>query len=759
MSEEYKRYYVRIYGVVQGIGYRPYIYKVAKQLKLNGWVNNIDSSVVIDIGGRREKVNDFLIKVIKRPPKLARIQKVEIEEKDYKEYKGFTIKESISEESKLKFIIPDIATCNKCIEDIFNINSKRYRYAFTNCTDCGPRYSIIEALPYDRSNTTMKQFQMCSSCYEEYVNPETRRFHAQPNCCEKCGPKLILTDNNGREIKCNDEIKETAKLLKMGKIFAIKGIGGFHIVCDGNNSEAVEKIRIRKKRPHKPLAIMTKNMEMAKKVCSMSQKEEEILISNKRPIVLLNKKYNELLPQNIAPKVKKYGIMLPYTPLHYLLFNEGLEILVMTSGNISGCPIEYKNDSAIEKLKGVVDYFLLNNREIYTPVDDSVVRVINGQEVVSRLGRGYTPLFFNEDIKNKIFSCGSEMKNTFAFSVDGIVYVSQYLGDLKNLNSFNEYKKSIKSLTTIFKFKPEVFSYDMHPLYMCNLYAKRKKGTKIKVQHHHSHMASCMMENNINEDVIGIIYDGMGLGMDNNIWGGEFLIGNRKDFKRAGSFRYTTIQGGDSAQRDIWKVAVSYINSIENLKLREKGINLIKNLYKQDVKIICKALERNINCYKTSSVGRLFDGVAAILGVRGSISYEGQGAIELEAIADNNIFDSYKYSISEEEIFIVNYIKIIEGILRDIEKGIPSSVISTKFHNTVVKITVHMTFILKEKYKLNKVVISGGVFENEYLITRLLKELSTRGFEVFFNKIVPTNDGGISFGQIAVADEILKREC
>lgn len=759
MKEDKKRYILKIYGIVQGIGYRPYIYKKAKELNIKGWVNNYDSSVVIDMEGTKEEIKEFLFKIVKKPPELAKIQKTEVIKMKLKGYKSFEIKKSISANAKLKFILPDIATCDKCVSDIFQETSKRYRYAFTNCTDCGPRYSIIRALPYDRCNTTMSEFKMCSFCNSEYKNPNTRRFHAQPTCCADCGPKLILTNNKGKKIECTDEIKKSAEFLKEGKILGIKGIGGFHIVCSALDKRAVNEVRKRKIRADKPLALMMKDINEVKKYCIISKKEEDVLMSNKRPIVLLQKKKGGLLSSNIAPKVNKLGVMLPYTPLHHLLFSEGLPPLIMTSGNISGRPIEYTNEGAIKNIGYVVDYFLLNDREINTPIDDSVVKVVGDMEIVSRLGRGYAPYSFNGKLENKILACGSEMKNTFAFSADGIVYVSQYLGDLKDLGAYEEYKKAIKNLQSIFEFKPEAVAVDMHPNYMSSIYGKSLNGSKVEVQHHHAHMTSCMLEHNIFDDVIGVIYDGTGFGTDGMIWGGEFLVGNRKEFKRVGHFKYTKIQGGDSAQKDIWKIGVSYLKTLDDDSLKEKGVERIQSFVKEDVDNVCTALDYNLNCYETSSVGRLYDAVAAILGIREKITYDAQAAIELEAIAEKNVVQSYNYYIKKEDMYKIYSSKIIKDILEDIEKGISNSMISAKFHNTIVNITLDMVCSLREEWNINKVVLSGGVFENEYLLKKTYKTLKDNGFQVFFNRCIPINDSGVSFGQVATAEELLKERC
>lgn len=751
------RYLLKIYGLVQGVGFRPYVYKKAKELNIKGWVNNCDSCVVIDAEGTKEKIKDFFIIVSKNPPKLAKIQKIESSKMKIKGYKNFEIKKSVCANTKLKFILPDIATCPKCAEDIFNKKSKRYRYAFTNCTECGPRYSIIKSLPYDRCNTTMGTFKMCNTCDEEYKNPETRRFHAQPTCCLECGPKLTLVNNKGKKVVCEDEIKKSSQLLKEGKIIGIKGIGGFHIVCSALNENSIIEIRKRKMREYKPLALMMRDICEVKKYCLLSKKEEEVLKSNKRPIVLLKKNNKEILPFSVAPNVDTYGVMLPYTPLHYLLFSEGVPPLIMTSGNVSGRPIEYTNEGAIKNINKIVDYFLLNNRDIVTPIDDSVVKVIQRKEIISRLGRGYAPYSCYKNIDNKILACGSEMKNTFSISKDGFVYMSQYLGDLKELDSYIEYKKAINNLQNILGFKPNVVAVDMHPNYMSTVYGEKTNAIKIKVQHHHAHMASCMLEHNIMDKVIGVIYDGTGLGCDGMIWGGEFLVGDRSEFKRVGHFKYTKIQGKDSANKDIWKIGISYVHELSEGELKNKGLNRIKNFANKDVKNICCALENNLNCYKTSSLGRLYDAIASILGIIETATYDGQGAIELEKIAIQEVNERYNYLIVyEKDTYVIDPSRMIKEIIKDIEKGVKNSIISSKFHNTIVDITVSMACKIRCKFKINKVVLSGGVFENKYILNKIYNSLIDKEFLVFFNEKIPINDSGISFGQIAVANEILK---
>ena len=581
-----KRYLLKIYGIVQGVGFRPFVYKKSKEYQINGWVNNAGGAVVIDCSGIKDNIKSFILSIIKKPPSLAKIEKVECISLEGYPYKDFSIKESTEKFSKIKFVSPDVGACPKCIEDTMKKGTARYRYAFTNCTECGPRYSIIKALPYDRETTTMKSFKMCPTCKSEYENPMSRRFHAQPNCCEKCGPVLTLINNKEEIIECDDPAFETNKLIKQGKIIAIKGIGGFHLVCSGKDEKAIDELRKRKKRPHKPLAVMVKNLEVAKKYCEISEVEERVLISNKRPIVLLNKKELCTLPQNIASKQSKLGIMMPYTPLHYLLFEEDIEIIVMTSGNISGAPIQYKNDEAIEQLSKVADYFLIHDREIHVPIDDSVVKVVFDKETVIRRARGYSPYAINMGIKREIAALGPEQKNTFCVSQNGYVYMSQYLGDLKYLDSFKNYQYVLKHLTNLLDIHPSIFVYDNHPDYLSTQYANKQQGRKISVQHHHAHMVSCMAEHNIYESVIGVIYDGTGLGIDGSIWGGEFFVGTRSSFKRVAHLKYVSIQGGDKAITEPWRCALSYLHSMGYDKL-----NFINDDEKEKVKIVKEALK------------------------------------------------------------------------------------------------------------------------------------------------------------------------
>lgn len=749
------RYIVKIYGIVQGVGFRPFVYKKAKEFKIYGYVKNIGGSILIDCSGKRENIKQFILEIIKKPPDLAKIEKVQctpIKNDLFINKSKFVIKESVKHKGEIKFISPDIATCHKCLEDIRQKRSFHYGYAFTNCTQCGPRYSIIKDLPYDRKNTTMEEFFMCEECKKEYDNPLSRRFHAQPNCCTKCGPKLFLTNSYGELIKCEDPVKETITFLEEGKILAIKGIGGFNLVCNGRNEKAINLLRSRKHRKDKPLALMAKDIGIVKEICYISHKEEEVLSSNKRPIVILKKKYPYSLPMGIAPRQNKLGIMLPYAPIHYLLFSEKLNILVMTSGNISGMPMEYKNKEALKHLNTVADYFLMNDREIYIQVDDSVVKVIDRVEKVIRGGRGYRPYSLKTEIKHEIIAVGGQQKNTICVSKNGYAYLSQYLGDLGEFNCYENFEFVLRHLCNLLDINAELLVYDMHPLYSSTKYAKENKIRKIEVQHHHAHMVSCMAENSIYDSVIGIIFDGTGFGLDGAVWGGEFLVGNRRRFKRVGKLEYVDIQGGEEAIKEPWRCAASYLNA-----LGYDPSQIIQEVESEKIEVVKQALNFKINCFLSSSVGRLFDAVASLCGIRNNISYDGQAAIELENVINDEIEESYLWDIKEENgIFNIQYKGIIQGILKDIKEKELVSKISSKFHNSLIEASCNLVCKVREKERINKVVLSGGVFENKYLLKGIYINLIKQGFKVFYNEQIPTNDEGISFGQLHVASAIIE---
>lgn len=744
-----KRYTVYITGIVQGVGMRPYIYKIAKQLGLGGWVSNQGSSVVMEIAGSKKSIREFLTTLLEKPPSNAKISNIKVKSECYEEYSSFSIVNSSTDYQIQGFIPPDTAICNECIKEIQDKMNRRYMYPFTNCTSCGPRYSIIKTLPYDRVNTSMSAFGMCPTCRSEYDSADNRRFHAQTNCCPDCGPKLALFDRKGRPIDSIHPAATARQLLNEGRLIGIKGIGGYHIACNAHDEKAIDLLRKRKRRPDKPLAIMAVSLESAKLICKTTDKEEEILTSRQRPIVLLEKRLPELLPNNIAPRINRLGVMLPYTPLHHLLFHEELNYLIMTSGNISGMPICYKDEEAFEKLKDIVDFFLVHDREILTPIDDSLVRVIDEKEMVSRNARGYSPSTLQIDSNSEIMAVGAEQKSSLCLLYKGYAHSTQYMGNLDEINAYEEYLKAMKSMKVLLGVKPQIIAHDLHTGYLSTQWAIKQPAQKIPIQHHHAHMAACMAEHNLKKDTIGIIYDGTGLGTDGAIWGGEFFVGSKGKFSRVGHWEYVTLQGGDSTIREPWKSAVSY--------LYDMGINSKEFFNSLKVKVVQNAIKNNINCFKSSSVGRLFDCISALVMKRVYITYDAQAAIELESVIDWDITDFYSYSINEkEERLEIGYEEIISGVLRDMKDDKTASYISAKFHNTVCEATIDCVCKIRNRCGIDDIVLGGGVFENVYLLKNIKRGLEKNNFNIYHNMKIPTNDGGIAFGQAVAAAQMLK---
>lgn len=743
-------YLVKIQGVVQGVGFRPYISKKANELNIYGWIKNVGGGILMEIEGISKNISIFLKNISKNPPKLAIIDRIDIQEIIYKGYSKFEILKSVQDTDVVRFVPYDAGICEYCQKEIFDKTNKRYMYPFTNCTYCGPRYSVMLSFPFDRISTTMESFSMCKECGKEYLDIDDRRFHSQTNCCGKCGPSIKILDRNGEEIDVEDKIETVKNYIKSGHIIAVKGIGGFHLVCDAKNNSAIEKLRKRKNRPHKPLAIMASEYRYIEGICYVNKKEEELIKSNKKPIVLLKKRKNNIISSKVSNSLKKYGIFLPYTPLHMMLFDNDIRYLVMTSGNISSANIEYLNENATLNLKDIADYYLVNDRDINIPVEDSVVRVVNNKEIVVRRSRGYSPYVIKEKIDNEIISLGSEQKNSFCISKNGYIYMSQYFGNITDYKSFCVYKKGVENLKKLLDAKPEFVACDLSTKKLPDFCESLKI---IKVQHHHAHMVSCMSENNIYDDVIGVVFDGTGLGDDNCIWGGEFLVGNRFKYTRVGQIEYVDIQGGDLAIKEPWRIALSYLHSM-NIDYKK----YIKAISDSEILLVEQALNNGLNCFKTSSVGRSFDCVSALLELCCCSTYEAQAAIQLENIASKKTKDKYNYNIKcENGYYEVGYKTIIEEILKDIDMKLSKHIISAKFRNTIVQIILDMVKKINLDYKINKVVLSGGVFDNDYLLKNALKGLKNIGMEVYSNGQIPSNDNGISVGQISIAEEIIKR--
>lgn len=754
------RKFIIIKGIVQGVGFRPFIYKIALENSLYGSVYNTSKGVYIDVEGEEKNIDIFIKDIGKKSPVLSKIEEIYVEDRDFIGYKEFEIIDS-KDEDGITLISPDIGICDDCINDIKkNIENRRYNYPFTNCTNCGPRFSIIKKLPYDRKFTTMNEFNMCDDCKAEYENPLDRRFHAEPTCCKKCGPNISLLNNKGEVVKCNNYIEEVRKYILKGKIIAIKGIGGYNIVCDAENRESILKLRERKIRKSKPLAVMFRDENVVNKYCYLNDIELKVLKSNKKPIVILKKK-NEQLPYNIAFESPSIGAVLPYSPLHYLLFDDKIKSIVFTSGNVSGTPMIYKDNDALIKLNNVVDYYLVHNREINMPVDDSVVKVINSKERVIRNGRGYAPLSIKKESEDEILALGGELKNTFAISSQGYIFLSPYLGDMDNIQGIYNFNKNIEHMKDMYNINPNVICYDMHPNYWSREYVEDLPLKKVGVYHHHAHIASCMGENNIKDKVIGIAYDGAGFGDDGTIWGGEFIVCNYKEFKRVAHISNFKLPGGDKATENPWRIGISLI--YEALGYNEASLDKIVDIipkYRGDIKFILYILDKNINAPICSSIGRIFDGISSMLGFTMKRSYEGEAAIYLENLAykflkDNNLYkEHYSYEIRKDnDMLQIDFKTMIIEVMKDIDNKKSKGEIALKFHNTVVDFTINAAIKLREIYGLNNIVLSGGVFQNEILLSGISRGLEEKKFNVITHKLIPCNDSGISYGQLLIGND------
>ena len=775
---------IRISGIVQGVGLRPRIWKFATELGLVGKVSNTGSGVLIIVQGNPNKIDHLIDRLLEHPPRLCQIDKIERLEKNNgtNQYTKFSIDRSRVGKI-LTQISADSAHCCDCRREIFNKSDRRYRYPFTNCTNCGPRFTIINALPYDRRNTTMREFELCRTCLSEYSDTCDRRFHAQPIACEECGPKLWIEELSDVNRKLNfigrDEIEVVATRIMSGEIAAIKGLGGFHLACDATNHSVVSKLRTKKGRDDKPFALMARDLDMVSVYCDINDKEAAALQSGNSPIVILNAKKSSPLSPSVSPGLDSLGFMLPYTPLHELIMSQ-LEIpIVLTSGNRSDVPQVTTNEDAIEKLATIADFALMNNRDISNRIDDSVVRIIDDCVQIYRRGRGYAPAPIKlppgfESIPD-ILACGGELKSTFCITKNRSAIVSQHIGDLKNPDNLVEYERNISQLNNLYEFDPHVIAVDMHPDYLSTKHgkasAKSKKLDLVEVQHHHAHLASCMADNQIprdHEPVLGIILDGLGLGDDNTIWGGEFLLGGYSSYERLGKFSAVPMLGGNKAVLEPWRSTYAHLimsENWDNLRQTYSHIDIMSFLAAKPLKILDQMLEQKINVPLASSCGRLFDSVAALIGLsREYATYEGQGAIQLEALVDDVLLSSsdstgYSFNVycgSESNIPEISAGYLWEQIFADISAKKSSEYIATKFHWGLVDAIIQMVEQIVETSSFNKqsqkkIALSGGCFQNKVLLEKTVLELKRLGLGVLIHQHVPANDGGLSLGQAMIA--------
>lgn len=745
---------MEITGIVQGVGFRPFVCRAASECGVSGSVKNAGGMVIVDAQGCRENIKNFLEALELKAPAVAVIRGMRVREETPVAQDGFHIRQSMDYAAPGRFLPPDIAVCENCMQEVYDQNSPRYRYPFTSCTVCGPRYSILKRLPYDRKNSTMAKFEMCAGCKTEYARMQDRRFHAQTNCCPACGPTLRLLGRNGECLPVKDPISEAAKFLRQGAIIAVKGIGGYHLCCDAQSGAAVRLLRARKRRPDKPLAVMAKDMQSAMRVCEISEQEQTVLLSPVHPIVLLKKRVPALLPEGIAPGQNTLGLMLPYTPLHHLLLHDALPYLVMTSGNSSGLPLCYREEDAIGTLRDIADYFLVHDREIHMPVDDSVARVLSGREMVSRCGRGYAPVALPCGAGRSVIALGAQQKASVTLAQNGFATLSQYIGDLETYEAYQTYDRTLRHLRSLLNVGSEIYAHDLHPGYISTQYALRQTGRHIAVQHHHAHMAGCMLEHGLHRKAIGVVLDGTGLGTDGAVWGCEFFTGTMEEFQREGHLQYVLLQGGDMLAKEPWRCAACYLLA---LGIAPEGI--LPGIEAGEMKAVETAIRQGVNCCRSSSIGRLFDAVAAMLAICLRNTYDAQAAMELEAAACEGVAERYDFCIDEQQgELIVEYGELLRGILRDRNACVHVGVISAKFHNTIAAAAAACVRRIGLKTGLRDVVVSGGAFENRYLLKSLLTRLETMGFHTWHNQRIPINDGGISFGQAAVAAAVLEGE-
>lgn len=726
---------------------------------------NSSAGVVIDLEGEPERIEDFIAELRAHPPPLARIESLERNDVWVREnYDDFQVSESQSAQGEFTPVAADLATCADCLQEIEDPRNRRYAYPFITCTHCGPRFTIIERAPYDRARTTMREFALCPDCRAEYDDPTNRRFHAETVACWKCGPQLVLgsaTEAAAAYPTNEGAIDRARQLLAAGNILAIKGIGGYHLACDALNSQAVERLRNRKHREAKPFALMSDSLALIRRFCAVSEAEERLLLSRRRPIVLLERKPDCAIPRVVAPGVNTLGFMLAYTPLHHLLLKGLDRPLVMTSGNVSDEPIAHEDADARDRLGCIADDFLLHNRQIYIRSDDSVVRAPGGREMILRRSRGFAPepIKIATGCETEVLACGGQLKNTFCLTRDGYAFLSHHVGDLENYETYKSFVEGIEHYKELFGLRPSVVAYDLHPLYLSTRYALEVESeTKIPVQHHHAHIASCMAEHGLQGPVIGVAMDGLGYGEDGAMWGGEFLIADLSRHDRRAHFRYIPLAGGDRAMREPWRSAFAYLQDALGAPAHELALPWWQPARAEKLTTVAAMLRGGINTALTSSCGRLFDAVASLLALRHEVQYEAQAAIELETVALRGVDEAYPFDINTRTTSQeIDFREMIRRIVSDRHQGVPVGLISARFHNAIAEAIVTVCGRLRASERITTVCLNGGVFQNVCLLERVLTRLQRQNFSVYCPSQVPPNDGGLSLGQAVIAGARLKR--
>jgi hydrogenase maturation protein HypF len=746
---------IEVSGIVQGVGFRPYIYRLAGERQLAGSICNTAAGVSIEVQGPPAAVDDFLSRLPAEAPPLARITDITVREVPCNGDVDFRIVTTHRGEPVSTLISPDVAVCADCLREMFNPADRRYRYPFINCTNCGPRFTIVRNIPYDRPYTSMAEFRMCPICQAEYDDPRNRRFHAQPNACWTCGPQVELWNQEGKSVAVADPVAETVARLQRGDVVAIKGLGGFHLACDATDAVAVRTLRERKRRVEKPFAVMVPDVAAAERFCGVDEAARALLLSPQRPIVLLRRREGTSIADEVAPFNRYLGVFLPYTPLHDLLFAEGqFSALVMTSANQSEEPICIANDEALRRLQKLADCFLVHNRDILLRCDDSVTRISGGRSRQLRRSRGFVPVpvFLSDDVPS-VLAVGGELKNTICLTKGRHAFLSQHIGDLENAESYSFFEEAIEHLQRILEIMPAAIAYDLHPNYFSTRWALAQSGlAQIGVQHHHAHIASCMAENHLDGRVIGIALDGTGYGTDGRIWGGEVLLADYGGFERAAHLAYVPLPGGEAAIREPWRMAVAYlVRHFDRDVVCEQPF--LASIPRQKLEFLFHMMEQGINSPLTSSCGRLFDAVAALAGIRHSVNYEAQAAIELEMAIGNSCDESaYPFElVPDSDAWTIDTRELFETLLRDLGSDVPIPDISRRFHNGLAEVLAEVARRLRERLGLERVCLSGGTFQNVYLFERLCDRLGKENFQVFSQSEVPAGDGGLSLGQALVA--------
>jgi hydrogenase maturation protein HypF len=763
--------------MLQGMGFRPFVYQLANEKNLKGWVQNSTQGATIEAEGPADNLDSFLSK-LKNCPSPIYIQSLETSFLRPLGGETFEIKPSETFGEKSSWVLPDIATCNDCINELFDPSDRRHLYPFTNCAQCGPRYSVVESLPYDRSRTTMNQFPMCENCQKEYDSPENRRFHAQANACPHCGPQVELWDKSGSSLFAKDEaISEAINTLNAGAILAVKGLGGFHLMTDARNDQCVSQLRQRKNRDEKPFAVMYPSLKKIKHDCIVSNLEEQLLLSSSAPIVLLRRSHQVkgTVSNLTAPGNPFLGVLLPYTPLHHILLKEFSFPVVATSGNLSNETLCTDETESVERLQGIADFFLVHNRPIFRHVDDSIVRVVAGKKQILRRARGYAPLPI--ELKKTLqptLAVGGHLKNTVAVIKDNNVFISPHIGDLENPQTTDAFEKTLNSVDNLFDSKPQIVACDYHPDYASSKFAEKFKGNRLRVQHHVAHILSCMAENKLETPVLGIAWDGSGYGLDGTLWGGEFFHITENSFHRVACFKPFPLPGGEKAIKEPRRSALGLLFQLFGDAAFERP-EIKKSFTQQELSILHNMLTKKINCPMTSSCGRLFDAISAIAGIRQICNFEGQAAMDLEfLINDTSMQESYTFECTtpnlinfkstireaQENIYDLNlntmldWSPLLKALLNDLETGVRLSAISSKFHNALVNSILKIADQVREK----RVVLSGGCFQNKILTEKAIRELNQNSFNPYWHQRVPPNDGGLALGQLAATAWTTKRE-